>query len=151
MKRWEHASELSSNKLELECERSKAMFTDMDEYKKSCGNHDVSENERHVRGAMFAFKKAFEKIADSSNRVMILEDDVALPDASVEETKRSIQQFLAENEATDLSYVGHCFDDQCLHAVVITPEGAKKACRAVLGANVGGRKPVLRGMNHWKS
>lgn len=123
VERWDSAS-TACKSLQLECERTPAVYMNMNVYTSACNDHSQSSpHEKYVRGCMFAHKLAFQKIADANERSIILEDDIVVPEESVER----VHSFLTDSKDADVAYVGHCFETQCMHAIAITPQAAHKA------------------------
>lgn len=146
--RYQHALRLCNN-LGFKCNRSKAMYVAMKEYKDVCGDHTVAskwgrtahefKQDSYRRGCAFAHRVALEQIAESENkkRRVIFEDDIVSPYETqqhgdpkyMENAARSrgeIMNFLEGTKEADLAYIGHCFNGNCLHAYAVTPEGARK-------------------------
>ena len=127
--RYESAVKVCEN-LGFACQRTPAMFVNMDVYKEACGDHsDKDKEERYVRGCMFAHKVAMEKIAKSQERHIVFEDDIRITDKY--NVKGQLSKFLHDTESNDIAYLGHCYGGMCTHALAITPEGAQKALQLV--------------------
>ena len=119
-------------KLKYTFERSPSMFVTSPEYIDSCGH--VNTNDKGVQslcGCMFAHKIALQKIANQSERMMILEDDAIEANDTYEIIRHKIDAFLLDSRFADVAYVGHCYGTQCTHAIAIYPESARKILQMV--------------------
>lgn len=121
--RWTDAK-TSCDRMGWTCDRSPAMFVNMDEYRNTCGDHSkAKKHDKYVRGCMFAHKRAFSEVANGTDRAVILEDDISIPSGAAER----VHTFIEDTSDVDVAYIGHCFGTQCMHAFTLTPEAAKKA------------------------
>ena len=153
--RYQHALRLCKA-LGFECNRSKAMYVAMKEYRDVCGdytdasrwNRTASEfkTDNYRRGCAFAHRVALEQIAVAENntRRIIFEDDIVSPyetqqhgDPEYKEnaarSRVDIMNFLetTKDAGVDVAYIGHCFNGNCTHALAVTPEGARKVLQLV--------------------
>jgi len=129
--RYSNVAELC-RKLKFTFERSPSMFVTSPEYIDSCGQVNTDDkNVKSLCGCMFAHKVALQKIANQSERMIILEDDAIEADAPYEIIRHKIDAFLLDSRFADVAYVGHCYGTLCAHALAIYPESAKKILQMV--------------------
>ena len=128
--RWENAFNLCSflgKELDFECHRTPAVFTSDAELIDRCGNQrGKTKLKQYQLGCKNAHREALLTAATRTDKTLIFEDDIAMPDASPDVAVANINSFLQQNETTDVAFVGHCGGGYCMHAYAVTPEAAKK-------------------------
>ena len=106
-------------------------FCDSAGYKSACGSkcpESESTDMHHVRGCMFAHRRALQAFVNTTaERFFVFEDDVTLPDAPLAWSRAATSEFVAAAKGKDLGYLGHCFDGLCTHALLWSRAGAQKA------------------------
>ena len=78
-------------------------------------------------GCAMSHRRLWEHIAKIKNSqwVIIVEDDIQLPDIPINETKQIITNTLEDKDDHDIIYFGHCWGKLCTHAYAIKPHSAK--------------------------
>ena len=115
--------------------RVPSAFCDSAGYKSACGSkcpESESTDMHHVRGCMFAHRRALQAFVNTTaERFFVFEDDVTLPDAPLAWSRAATSEFVAAAKGKDLGYLGHCFDGLCTHALLWSRAGAQKALSRV--------------------
>ena len=133
--------------------RVPSAFCDSAGYKSACGSkcpESESTDMRHVRGCMFAHRRALQAFVNTTaERFFVFEDDVTLPDAPLAWSRAATSEFVAAAKGKDLGYLGHCFDGLCTHALLREsrrrPEGAQPRAVVHVAARRRAAAPAVLG------
>ena len=133
-KRWKRPYHICSEILGLSCKRIPSFYVNGNgktEIHDLCGKiKDYSIRSRNVIGTNNAHRKALEAVVQHGEKSIIFEDDIILP-LDISATVSKISAFIKESKNKDVAYLGHCFNGNCLHAYIVSPNVAKKLLQKI--------------------